>query len=766
MFAFLLLALLLNPLFLLGQKAPAPSISIADGKEIFGKYCAGCHGADAYGTDHAPALAGNRHVRARSIEQLQNLIQHGIPASGMPAFELSHQQLDDIAAFVHSLNSAAAENPIQGDPSAGKRIFFEARACSSCHMVQGEGSPIGPDLSEVGRDMTIQEIENALLHPDRRITPGYDLVTVKLRDGRSIQGFARGRSNFDLQLQDLKGELHSLRSGEFSSIQEEKRSLMKPWSGTTTELQDLVGYLSGLTGVSPATPKASTHEKSAEATGIDFSRIQNPQPGDWPTYNGRLDANRYSELTQVNTKNVDKLALKWMFPIAHFGLETTPLVVDGEMYVTGPNQAYALDVRTGRMIWKYSRTRTPGLVGDASLGTNRGVAILKDKIFMVTDNAHLIALNRITGSLVWEVVMPEEPEHYGSTVAPLIVNDTVIAGVSGGDWGMRGFVVCYKASTGQQLWRHWTIPNRGESGSETWKGKDLLLGGGATWLTGSYDPETGTLFWPTGNPYPDSDDRERPGDNLYTNCILALNATTGKLKWYYQFTPHDLRDRDATEPPVLIDTHYQGQQRKLMLHADRNGFFYVLDRTNGKLLLATKFLTRVNWATGIDADGRPQLSAAYKASADRQAGCPGDAANWGSTAFSPSTRLYYFETLEECQPGATLGSLKASEHADEPGQKYLRAVNIDTGKIAWEIPQWGHVLMKTWPGVLATAGGLVFYSDPDGTFVAADARNGKPLWHFATNVAMKASPMTYTVDGKQFVAVAAGSNILCFGLPL
>jgi PQQ-dependent dehydrogenase (methanol/ethanol family) len=451
--------------------------------------------------------------------------------------------------------------------------------------------------------------------------------------------------------------------------------------------------------------------------------------------------------------------LKWVFPIDHFGVETTPVVADGVMYVTGPNQALALDARTGRQIWKYSRPRTPGLIGDASLGTNRGVAILGDKVFMATDNAHLIAINRITGSLVWDVVMPEEPQHYGSTVAPMAVKDTVTAGVSGGDRGIRGFLACYKASTGERLWRRWTVPLRGERGSDTWKGAEPLFGGGATWLTGAYDIESDTLYWPTGNPYPDSDDHDRAGDNLFTNCILALNPATGELKWHYQFTPHDVHDWDATEPPVLVDTQYRGQPRKLLLHADRNGFFYVLDRTEGQLLLAKPFVRKITWTRGIGPDGRPLPPPDGESSAD----CPVNAANWNSAAFSPVTRLYYVMALEECRDRRQ-ASWKTAEHRVEPAQKFLRAIDIDTGKVAWEIPLAGSVFPKTWPGVLATAGGLVFYGDPNGAFAAADDREGKPLWHFPTNVYMKASPMTYTVDGKQFVAVAAGPNIMCFGL--
>ena len=759
-------AILLIPAALIGQPvSQVTATQVIEGQKIFAQSCAGCHGADTYGTDRAPGLSGNRRVRARTIDQLHSLILHGIPAAGMPAFNFPIPQLDSIVAFVHSLNSAAYETPVPGNPEIGQQIFYQSsHHCSTCHMVNGRGSDTGPDLSTVGHEMTVEEIQGVLLHPDAHITPGYDLVTVHLRNGSSIQGFARGQTTFDIQLQDMKGHFHLLHSPEIASVRNEKRSLMKPWDGTQEQLQDLVAYLSHLTGVTPADAKTASDHNLSQNSAIDFERIKTPHPGDWLTYNGNLQANRYSELTQINTKNIGKLGLKWVFPIEHFGLEATPIVANGVMYVTGPNQAYALDALSGRVIWTYSRPRTQGLVGDASLGTNRGMAILKDKVFMVTDNAHLLALNRITGALVWEKVMPEEPMKYGSTVSPLIVNDTVIAGVSGGDWGIRGFIICYKADTGEKLWRRWTIPNRGEPGSETWKGSDLLLGGGSTWLTGSFDPETNTLFWPTGNPWPDSNDKNRPGDNLFTNCILALNPSTGKLKWYYQFTPHDTNDRDATEPPVLVDTSYQGQQRKLLLHADRNGYFYVLDRTNGKVLLHSQFVHVMNWSTGIDANGHPMLSPAFETSHNRRTGCPDDAANWSSTAFDPQTRLYYFESLEQCQSGTLNGSLRTSAHLDETGQKYIRAVNIDTGKVNWENPQLGHVLLKTWPGVLATASGLLFYSDPDGSFVAANARTGKPLWHFATNITMKASPMTFAVDDKQYIAIAAGSNVLCFGL--
>ena len=474
-----------------------------------------------------------------------------------------------------------------------------------------------------------------------------------------------------------------------------------------------------------------------------------PQPGDWLTYNGNVSGNRYSPLKEINTTNVSALKLKWVFPISYFGLETTPLAASGVLYVTGPNQVFALDALSGNPLWQYSRPATPGLVGDARLGTNRGVAILDDKVFFVTDNAHLLGIDRATGKLLWETPMAPGGQPYGGTVAPLVVHDLVIAGIAGGDHGIRGFVAAYRASTGALVWRRWTVPGRGEKGIETWQGAEPVGGGGATWLTGSYDPATDTLYWPTGNPWPDSDDKDRPGDNLYTNCVLALDARTGEVKWHYQFTPHDVKDRDATEPDVLVDTTFHGRAAKLLLHADRNGFFYVLDRTEGQVLLAKPFLRRVDWASGVGPDGRPVVVDPH--------GCPSDAANWDSTAYSPDTHLYYFMALEEC-----VG--KPTGYPDQTGQRFLRAVNIETGEIAWEVPQPGAAHAKTWSGVLATAGGLVFYGGPNGGFTAVDQRNGKGLWQFPTNVRMKGSPMTFTFGGHQYIAVAAGPNILCFGL--
>jgi PQQ-dependent dehydrogenase (methanol/ethanol family) len=765
-----LLAVLSGPAVLWAQDAGP--VGDPEGNRIFVARCGGCHGPDARGSDRGPALAEVRRLRTRSVQQLRDIIQKGIPGTGMPPFDLPAPELDTLAALVRSLNGPAAESAASGDSAAGEKYFFGSGRCASCHMVYGKGKPIGPDLSNVGSDMTIGQIREALFQPSARITPGYQPVTVRLRDGGSLRGFARSRSAVDIRLQDFEGKFHLLQEDQISAIQDETHSLMQPVKATPEELQGLMAYLSRLTGVKPGATAVSS---GTQTGGLEFSRILNPNPGEWLTYNGKLSGNRYSELTQLNTTNVQKLGVKWSFSVPlwrqllpntpyyaenmrYFGLESTPLVADGVMYVTGPQQVSALDALTGRAIWTYSRPRTEGIVSDASLGTNRGVALLGDKVFTVTDNAHLIALNRITGRPVWEAVMPDEPQHYGSTVAPLAVKDMIIAGVSGADWGIRGFVDAYKASTGERLWRFWTIPRKGEPGSETWKGKEPVVGGGSTWLTGTYDPDTDTLFWPTGNPFPNSDDRDRPGDNLFTNCILALDPNTGKLKWHYQFTPHDTFDWDATEPPVLVDTRYRGEDRKLLLHADRNGFFYVLDRTNGKLLLTEKFVKRLTWASGIGADGRPQRLP------EGEMRCPEDATNWNATAFSPVTRLYYVMAYEKCV--VKLSSAKRRIRLpEETGKKYVRALDIETGKIVWENPLVGVTEGKRNAGFLATASGLLFYGDPSGDFVAVDERDGMPLWRFATNETIKTAPITYSIDGKQFIALAVGSNILCFGLP-
>ena len=729
-----------------------------------------CHGGDATGSDRGPALTNSRRLRTRSESDIAGIIRNGTPG-GMPAIVLPGDQTKQLAGHVRSLNVTAFEVKPEGDLVAGEAFFFGKGNCASCHTAAGRGGSNGPDLSNIARQLTLPELEQSLVDPSARIAPGYARVTVALKPGGSLTGFARSRGSHDLQLQTLDGKLHLLNDSEYSRITAEAGSPMPPLHAAAEERANLIAWLCRLNGSS-----ASSVGGAVRATALshlqEFDAIVHPKPGDWTTYHGNLNGNRYSSLDQINPGNVNKLQLQWMFPMPYQPLETTPLVVDGVMYVTGPNQISALDGRAGREIWKYTRLRTPAgiIAGDAALGANRGTALLGDRIFFTTDDAHMLCLNRITGALLWETYMPEAPQHYGATSAPLVVGDLVISGVAGGDEGIRGFIAAYHVGTGELAWRFWTVPKTGEPGSETWGAGDAIaLGGGSTWLTGTYDPETGLLYWPTGNPFPDTDGTDRKGDNLYTNCDLALDAKTGKLRWHFQFTPHDLHDWDAVQPPVLVDAKFHGRDRKLLLHANRNGYFYVLDRLTGELLLSKSFVKKLSWSSAVDAKGRPQLTPNNETTVGGVKTCPAvrGATNWYSTSYSPQTNLYYVMSVEDCgmYRQSKQGGFGFLNDPRDPSMKYLRAIDIETGNIRWEIAQTGPA-ERNYSGVLGTSTGLVFYGETSGGFAAVDAASGKTLWHFEAGGTWKASPMTYSVNGRQYVAIASGANILSFALPV
>jgi alcohol dehydrogenase (cytochrome c) len=375
----------------------------------------------------------------------------------------------------------------------------------------------------------------------------------------------------------------------------------------------------------------------------------------WLSYNGDYSGRRYSSLTEITPANVAQLRAQWIFHSHAPGiLEVTPLVVNGVMFVTASNDAFALDARTGRVIWHYARPVSDGLIDDASGHINRGVAVLGTRLYMETDNAHLLCLDARSGNLIWDVAYAGKNKNYGATSAPLVVKDKVLVGTSGGDDGVRGFISAYDAVTGKLAWRFWTIPAPGEPGSESWPGNAYMHGGGTTWMPGTYDPELNTIYWGTSNPSPDFDGTVRPGDDLYTDCVIALDPDTGKLKWHFQFTPHDLYDYDATETPVLVDTTYNGEPRKFLVEANRNGFLYVLDRTNGKFLSAVPFVEKLNWAKGVDATGRPILTGTIP-TAEGTRVCPGfaGATNWNSPTYSETTRLFYFLAVEDCSVYST-----------------------------------------------------------------------------------------------------------------
>src|SRR5438034_6344606 len=421
---------------------------------------------------------------------------------------------------------------------------------------------------------------------------------------------------------------------------------------------------------------------------------------DWTTYHGDPSGNRYTTLTQIDKTNVARLAPRWVFPIPNVTqVENTPAVAGGIMYVSSANEVYALDAGSGRQVWRYRRPRTAGLAGNAAIGFNRGVAISGNRLFMLTDNAHMISIDRFNGDLLWETEMADWHQNYNGTSAPLVVGNLVVSGTAGGDEGVRGFVAAYDMMTGKEVWRFWTVPNPGEPGSETWQGKQTEHRGGASWMTGTYDPQLDLVYWPAGNPGLDYNGDDRQGDNLYSDSILALEAKTGKMRWYFQFTPHDIHDWDAQEPPVLVDTNWQGAPRKLLLQANRNGFFYVIDRTNGQFLLGKQFLKNLNWAKGIDVTGRPILNDLKPNAEGETYVCPGfqGGANWYSTSFNPATGLYYFSALERCnffskrsmewEAGKGFMGGAARPAPGETFTKSLRALNIQTGDIAWDLPQ-------------------------------------------------------------------------------
>jgi alcohol dehydrogenase (cytochrome c) len=495
----------------------------------------------------------------------------------------------------------------------------------------------------------------------------------------------------------------------------------------------------------------------------------------WPSYNGDYTGRRFSSLTQITPENVGQLRAEWVFHSRNSSkLEVTPVVVDGVMYITASNDVYALNSTNGRTLWHYSRPVSSGLIDDAAGHINRGVALLGTRLYTETDNAHLVCLDARSGHLLWDIAYADWNKNYGATSVPLIIKDKVLVGTSGGDSGVRGFLAAYDATSGKLVWRLWTIPGPGEFGSSSWPGDSYLHGGGTTWMPGTYDPELNTVYWGTGNAGPDYDGDVRPGDDLYTACLLAIDPDNGKLKWYFQFTPHDLYDYDGVETPVLIDRVYQGTPRRLLVEANRNGYLYVLDRADGKFLSATQFAVRLNWAKGIDANGRPIVSGLQPTS-DGTLICPGDigGTNWFSPSYSEFTHQFYLSAFNICSTyfkkpavfaeGSNYYSTGTTHDSKDRGKKELLAFDLDKNSFTWRYPQEGD--SHSWGGVMTTASGLVFFADDAESFEAVDAMTGKSLWHFNTGQTFHASPMSYSVSGKQYVAIASGDDLFSFALP-
>ena len=523
---------------------------------------------------------------------------------------------------------------------------------------------------------------------------------------------------------------------------------------------------------------------------VSYERIleANKEPQNWLTYSGTFQSQRHSLLDEITPENVNNLEQKWIFQARSLEkFEATPLVVDGIMYtVQPPNDVVALDAATGRVFWTY-RYNPSSLSRPCCGRMNRGLAVLGDTLFMGAIDGHLLAIDAQNGRPVWNVAVEgARPEAgYALVHAPLIVKDKVIVGTAGGEYGIRGFIAAFHARTGSETWRFYTIPGPGEPGNETWGGDSWKTGGGSVWLTGSYDPDLNLTYWGIGNPGPDWSGDSRPGDNLYSNSVVALDADTGQLKWHYQFSPHDEFDHDSVQIPVLVDMEWEGKPRKLMFWANRNGFFYVLDRATGEFLLGKPFV-KVTWASGFDEKGRPIRVPGSEPTKEGVLVFPGShgATNWYSPSYSPSTGLFYiptwknyasifFERPDEYREGQTFvaggarssvppfgrGAIRNSLN-EEDGYGTVQAIDPKTGEQKWEFKMTD----VTDAGVLTTASGLVFSGGREGYFFALDAQTGALLWKANLGGRVISGPMTFSATGRQYVAVKAGNSLFAFAL--
>ncbi|NQV69035.1 MAG: PQQ-dependent dehydrogenase, methanol/ethanol family [Pseudohongiella sp.] len=533
----------------------------------------------------------------------------------------------------------------------------------------------------------------------------------------------------------------------------------------------------------------SAHNTLAQVT---FEQILNAadEPENWLTYNGGYMSQRHSLLDQVTPDNVKNLKLQWTLQNQVFGAwQSNPIIVDGVMYVTErPNSVMAVDAVTGRVFWKYRHT--PAENSRVCCGANnRGVAVLGDMVYMGTLDARLVALDRINGVPLWDVEVGDVNQAYSVTMAPLVVKDKVIVGVGGGEFGIRGYVAAFDALTGEEAWRTYTIPGPGEVNHDSWEGDDWQHGGAPVWVTGSFDPELNLTYWGVGNPGPDWNAGQRPGDNLYSDSVIALDADTGELKWYFQFTPNDGYDYDSVQVPVLADINFRGTAKKVMMWANRNGYFYVLDRTNGQFLEGKPYV-KVNWSSGLDQNGRP-IPTPQPEGMPTYPGNQGGT-NWYPPAYSPRTGLFYFSAWQDY---ATIYSAEESEYepgraflgggfsvlapapgaptigigrtnpinnwTNEVGHASLKAMDPETGEAVWSYDQFD----VSDSGMLTTASDLLFTGGREGYFHAIDARTGELIWTVNLGGQIVMAPVTYMVDGVQYVSVISGHALSTFALP-
>ncbi|HJZ71166.1 MAG TPA: PQQ-dependent dehydrogenase, methanol/ethanol family [Vicinamibacterales bacterium] len=758
------------------------------GRRLYDQTCQSCHGPAGQG-ERAPALDRGTFAHGNEDGDLFHTIRTGVPGSQMPPFPgLTDEQTWQLVTYIRSLASDGRPSANtyarpDGDPAAGEALFFGKAGCASCHEVNGRGGMVGPDLSTAGRGsapVLRAKIVDPNKPPSGRGAAPPQVIAATLDDGTQIRGVRRNEDTFSAQIVDASGMLHLVDKLKAKAFRVENVSLMPADYATrltAAELNHVVAYLGTL-----RSRAASTGASAAGGVTVDRLVKSAAEPHNWLMYWGDYHATHYSALTQIAAGNVDRLRAAWAYPMpGESVLEATPVVVDGVMYMTQPGAVVALDARTGRQIWRSARAqkvRSPYEINPF----NRGVAIAGHRLFVGTLDAALVALDARTGLALWETQVADTMLGYSLTSAPLVVKDKVLVGITGGEFGARGFLDAYDAATGTRLWRWYSVPAPGEFGNDTWKGDSWKFGGSPMWLTGSYDPDLNLVYWTVGNPGPQIDRSARGDlDNLFSDSVVAIDPDSGQRRWHYQFTPNDGHDWDSCQAVMLVDRMWRGRQRKLLLHADRNGMFYVLDRTNGQFLAATPFVYQ-NWNTGFAAAGRPIVVPGSNSSREGSFfvyPTLGGGTNFQAPSYDAATGLVYLEYSENGQTYVstpvpfeegrqyigrdTSAGTRASPKPGEPGPSAgIRAIDPETGKTVWDFGIFRGSLTN---GVLATAGGVLFASLRDGNIVALDSRTGRHLWHFQTGGNNAASPMSYAVGGRQFVALAAGNTLYAFALP-
>ena len=692
-----------------------------------------------------------------------------------------------VVPIVATTGHSAAQDSGPRAAVANGRALVERSKCLDCHRIGDRGSRLGPTLTDIGNLRSREELRDALVAPDQDVLPEHRSVRLVTKDGATIVGRLLNQDAFAIQLMNADEQLKSYSRSSLREHTIVTKGLMPSYEGklTSEEIADVVNYLASL-------PEGEDLDAAPNPTpALDRVLHAEREPQNWLTYGGSYSSQRYSLLDQIKPENVGRMTLKWVWRPKYLDkMETTPLVVDGVLYAVQNSEVVALDAATGRSFWTF-RYRVPP-ESNAYLMVVKGLAISGDRLFWATYDGHLIAIDAKTGKSIWNRTLVDWKKGLQFNVAPLVVKDKVILGPATNEYGVNCWIAAFDVRTGKQVWKFNTVAEPGEPGNDTWPGDSWQHGGSPIWVTGSYDPATNLTFWGTGNPNPGWTGGPRnPGDNLYSDSVVALDVDTGNLKWHYQFTPNDEFDWDSVQVPVLADITWQGQPRKAMLWGNRNGFFYVLDRVTGQFLMGKAFVKQ-NWNEGFDAKGRPIRAANAKPTVEGTYIEPGTqgGTNWYSPSYSPRTGLFYLSAWDNYsvisrkadvppweagkkytgrtsvpsggRRGGAGGRPDATFRTEAEGYGAVRAIDPKTGEKKWDFKMVDY----TESGILTTASDLLFSGGREGHFVALDARTGELLWNTNLGGTIASGPITYSVDGQQYVAVAGEGALYVFGLPV